>query len=67
MSLFFNMLSRFVIAFLPRNKHLLISWPYSSPYTVILEAKKTKSVTVSTFSPSIDHEVIRLFAMILVI
>ena len=48
MSLPFNTLSRFVIAFLPRNKHLLISW-LQSPSTVILEPKKIKSVTVSTF------------------
>ena len=44
----FNMLSRFVIAFLPRSKHLLISW-LQSLSTVVLEAKKIKSVTVSTF------------------
>ena len=49
-SLLFNMLSRLVIAFLPRNKHLLISW-LQSPSTVILEPKKMKSVTVSIFSP----------------
>ena len=52
MSLLFNTLSRFVIAFLPRSKHLLISW-LQSPSTVILEPKKIKSVTTSTFSPSI--------------
>ena len=52
MSLFFNMLSRLVIVFLPRSKHLLISW-LQSPSTVILELKKINSVTVSTFSPSI--------------
>ena len=56
MSLLFNMLSRFVIAFLPRNKHLLISW-LQSPSTVILEPKKIKSVTVSTFSPCVFREV----------
>ena len=50
MSLLFNMLSRFVIAFLPRSKHLLISW-LQSPSTVILEPKKVKSLTVSTFFP----------------
>ena len=50
MSLFFNMLSRFAIAFLPRSKHLLISW-LQSPSTVILEPKKVKSLTVSTFFP----------------
>ena len=49
--LFFNMLSRFVIAFLPKNKHLLISW-LQSPSAVILEPKKIKSVTVSTFFPT---------------
>ena len=52
MSLLFNMLSRFVIAFLPKSRHLLISWLHS-PSTVILEPKKVKSVTVSTFPPSI--------------
>ena len=55
MSLLFNMLSTFVIAFLPRSKHLLISWP-QSPSAVILEPKKIKSVTVSIVSPSICHE-----------
>ena len=54
MSLFFNMLSRFVIAFLSRSKGLLILWLHS-PSTVILEPKKIKSVTVSTLSPSICH------------
>ena len=49
MSLLFNMLSRLVIAFLPRNKHLLISW-LQSPSAVILEPKKVKSVTVSIVS-----------------
>ena len=53
MSLLFNMLSRLVIAFLPRSKRLLISW-LQSPSAVILEPKKIKSVTVS---PSICHEV----------
>ena len=56
MSLLFNMLSRLVIAFLPRRKHLLISW-LQSPSAVILETKKVKSVTVSIVSPSICHEV----------
>ena len=56
MSLLFNMLSRFVIAFLPRIKHLLISW-LQSPSTVILESKKIKFVTASTFSPSTCYEV----------
>ena len=55
-SLLFNMLSRFVIAFLPRSKCLLISWLQSLP-AVILEPKKIKSVTVSTFPPSICHKV----------
>ena len=55
MSLFFNMLSRFVLAFLPRSKCLFISW-LQSPFSVILEPNKRKSVTVSTFSPSIYHE-----------
>ena len=57
MSMFFNMPSRFVIAFLPRSKHLLISW-LQSRSAVILEPKKIKSVTVSIVSPSICHEVI---------
>ena len=52
MSLLFNMLSRLVITFLPRSKHLLISW-LQSPYAVILEPQKTKSVTVSIVSPFI--------------
>ena len=64
MSLLFNMLSRFVIAFLPRSKHLLISWLQSS--SVILEPKKIKFVTVSIVPPSICHEVMGLDAMILV-
>ena len=58
MSLLFNMLSRFVIAFIPRSKPLLISW-LQSLSAVILEPKKIKSVTVSTFSPSICHKVMR--------
>ena len=53
MSLLFNTLSRFVIAFLPRSKHLLISW-LQSPSTVIWEPKKIKSVTVSIVSPSMS-------------
>ena len=56
MSLLFNMLSRLVITFLPRSKCLLISW-LQSPSAVILEPPKIKSVTVSTVSPSICHEV----------
>ena len=55
----FYMLSRLVIAFLPRNKHLLISWLQSS-LAVALEPKKIKSVTVSTVSPSVCHEVMGL-------
>ena len=54
MSVLFNMLSRLVINFLPRSKHLLISW-LQSPPTVILEPRKIKSATVSTVSPSICH------------
>ena len=65
MSLLFNMVSRLVIAFLPRSKHLLISW-LQSPFAVILEPKKIKSLTVSIDSPSICHEVMGLDAMILV-
>ena len=65
MSLLFNMLSRLVITFLPRSKHLLISW-LQSPSAVILEPRKIKSDTVSTVSPSISHEVMGQFAMILV-
>ena len=56
MSLLFNMLSMFVIAFLPRSKRLLISW-LQSPSAVILEPKKIKSVTVFIVSLSICHEV----------
>ena len=62
MSLLFNMLSRLVITFFPRNKHLLISW-LQSPSAVILEPKEIKSATVSTVSPSICHEVMELDAM----
>ena len=65
MSLLFNMLYRFVIAFLPRSKCLLISW-LQSPSTVILEPKKIKSFTVSTVFPSICYEVMGPDAMILV-
>ena len=64
-SLLFNMLSRLVIAFLPRSKRLLISW-LQSPSTVILEPQKIKSATVSFSSPSICHEVMEQDAMILV-
>ena len=65
MSLLSNMLSRLVIGFLPRSKHLLISW-LQLLSTVILEPEKIKSVTASTFYPSICHEVKGLDAMILV-
>ena len=65
MSLLFNMLSKLVIAFLPRSKHLLISW-LQLPSAVILEPKKIISVTVSTLSPPISHEVMGLDAMTLV-
>ena len=65
MSLLFNTLSRFVIAFLPRGNCLLISW-LQSPSSVILELKKRKSVTASTFFFSICYEVMGLDAMILV-
>ena len=64
-SLVFNMLSRLVIAFLPRSKRLLISW-LQSPSAVILESRKIKSVTVSIVSPFICHEVMGLDAMIFV-
>ena len=60
-----NMLSRFVIVFLPRSKCLLISW-LQSPFMMILEPKKIKSITASMFSPSICHEVTEPDAMILV-
>ena len=55
MSLLFNMLSRFVIAFLPRGKRSLISW-LQSLSAVILESEKIKSVTAPTFAPSICHD-----------
>ena len=61
----FNILSRLDIAFLPKSKHLLISW-LQSPSAVILEPKKRKSVTVSIVSLSFCHEVMELDAMILV-
>ena len=63
--LFFSMLSRFVINFLPRSKHLLMS-QLQSPSTVILEPKKIESATVSIVSPSIFHEVMGSDANILV-
>jgi len=62
-SLLLNMLSRLVMAFLPRTKHLLISW-LQSPSAVIWEPPKIKSLTVSVISPSICHEVMGLDAMI---
>ena len=65
MSLLFNILSRFIIDFLPRSKNLLISW-LQSPSAVILEPLKIKSLTVSIVSPSIWHEVMGPDAMILV-
>ena len=65
MSLLFSMLSRLIIAFLPRSKRLLISW-LQSQSAVILEPKKIKSLTVSIISPSICHEVKGLDAMIFV-
>ena len=61
MPLLFNTLSRFVTAFLPRSKCLLISW-LSSSFSVILEPKEIKSVSVSIFSPSVCPEVMGLDA-----
>ena len=65
MSLLFNLLSRLVIAFLPRSKCLIISC-LQSPSSVTLEPKKMKSVTVSSVSPSVCHEVMGPDAMIFV-
>ena len=65
MSLLFNMMSRLVVPFLPRSKHLLVSY-LQSPSAVILELRKIKSATVSTVSPSICYEVMALDAMIFV-
>ena len=65
MFLLFNMVSKFVIAFLPRSKHLLISWQ-QSPSAVILEPEKIKCITASTFSPSVCHKVTALDAMIFI-
>ena len=65
MSLLLNMLSRLVITFLAKSKHLLISW-LQSPSAVIFEPPKIKSLTVSIVSPSIFHEVMALDVMILV-
>ena len=64
-SLLFNMLSRFVIAFLPRSKHLLISW-LQSLSTMILKPKKNEICHCFHFSPFICHELMGLNAMILV-
>ena len=66
MSLLFNMLFRLVITLLPKSKRLLVSWLHS-PSAVILEPPNIKSVTVSTISPSICHEVMAPDAMILVV
>ena len=65
MFLLFNILSRLVIIFLPRSKHLLISW-LQLPSAMILEPKKVKSLTVSIVSPSICHEMMGPDAMVLV-
>ena len=65
MSLLLNMLSKLVITFLPRSKHLSISW-LQAPSAMILEPQKIKSVTVSILSPSIYHAVVGPDAMILV-
>ena len=65
MCLLFNMLARLVIAFLPRSKHVLISW-LQVPSAVILQPKKMESVTVSIVSPSICHEVMGPEAMIFI-
>ena len=65
MSLVFNILSRLVIVFLPKSKHLLISW-LQLPSAVILEPPKIKSATVSIVSPSISHEVMGPDAMIFI-
>ena len=65
MYLLFNVLSKLVITFLPRSKHLLISW-LQSPSAVTLEPPKIKSDTVSTVSPSISHEVMEPDTTILV-
>ena len=64
MSLLFNMLSRFVMAFLPRGTRLIISW-LQSPSAVIFEPKKIKSLTVSVVSPSICLEVMILHVVML--
>ena len=59
----FNVLSRLLVTFLPKGKHLLISW-LQSPSAVVLETQKIKSATFSTVSPSISHEVMGPDAMI---
>ena len=64
-SLLFNMVSRLVIAFLPRSKHLLIAW-LKTPTSLILEPKKIKAVNASIVSPCIYHEVMRQDAMIFI-
>ena len=64
MSVLFSMLSRLVIAFLPRSKYLLVSW-LQSPFAMVSEPKKIKFVTVSNVSPSICHEVMKLDVIIL--
>ena len=66
MSLLFNMLPRFIIAFLSRSKCLLISW-LQSPSAVILEPKKVKFVTIFIVSPSVYHEMLGLDAMIFIL
>ena len=58
----FNMLSKLVLTFLPRSKHLSVSW-LQSPSAVILEPRKSKSATVSPVSPSVSHEVMGPDAM----
>ena len=64
-SLLFNMLSRLVVVFLPKSKHLLILW-LQSPSAVILESKKIKSVIVSLLSPSMSYEMMGPDAMIFI-
>ena len=66
MSLLFNMLPRIVIAFLPRSKHLLISW-LQSLSAVILEPKEIKSLSVSIVSPSVCHKVLGPDTMIFIL
>ena len=66
MSLLFNILTRFLIAFLPRGKHLLISWLQTSS-AVILESKKMKSAAISIFSPSICQEIQHVSSLMVLI